>query len=1136
MSQSDAAFLDAARDGNAPMIKELSLSVSNVNCIDALGNSALHLASIVGDIDSVRCLISLGAKPNLPNFTQNTPMHFACERGHVKVVLALLLAGGSLKDNKNTLSKTPLDVAAKQIRKLVTDLPKESDPAYRSLLTAYAKPFVEESNNDKGKQSPTLPSLKKKKTKKSAKGSLTSDTPSASPRPKLELKEVLPSSTRRGSMVSSTARVSDYAAFQHQTEKEQSLAMVRLMEQWQSLLAQQWTFDEDYMLINEVKTKEPPQVDLIKRYTREQFRKPDIFTKKDLSNDLLPTRLQQLKDKQNALHVKYQLMKEGIVSHLLELEDTPAQQRIKLMEKQRKLIWKWRRKLLEEEERKERDCLQDGIFYADAEFLEKLRVHRTAKPSVKRGHKPNVDVVLIRGDGVESTVPVNAANIAEQSILLRQMLDNPEVNAEGRKQLFLSEKAKPYSEFELFGSFDEQHFQRFAQFCETPEILDEMEALQSTREVVERWQAARKHVLLELMEKERSERVAQLQSIWESQYSLATAGLENLFQEKVAQLKREYDAAVERQTETLRYQLSDIQKQLQRFHENEELKLMKLLQAMEAEEKKHIAEHHQEHEKKVAQIFPSDHLAHLLILSETLMADRLKNCCIQLMSNSILEHAFKKELSCKWIEEDTLRELLHRVKLPDLIILDDCRPSGSQRNLSAASELVRKRRNALKIPENVTGGPVFTFTPFLDRELRDRKLLERQKYSRWSNGQLTELLLRGDAVFPDVLEAAISSRPNMKKVEIDTSILQPTVEVSTNHLSLTLTSDKRYVTAHATQPRLSGQTGRWYFEVAVKSLPVVGRFSVAIGLDVPRSDIDICLPGRRRDHVAGKGVSTSSWSRVEPPSSVGIVWQNDGVLHCFGDGMDTGLRYGINDTIGVGVNQDTKVVFFTKNGDLLAKVRARDGSTSSLLSFSQPQSPSRRSELSRGTSLRQLSKLGSIRGNRGFSASQASLSSLTSLTSVPSLSSLHKSVSTRSLSLLLPELENQLSEQKEAQRDGSPPRPFKLPLERVVTAVVDEMMCTVQSPSARAVNYALVQLSTEDSLLDQGFAIQPSDYCLVPAVCMYQDRASDAKARVAVPDPQHEGIYRRSASVTFNFSGPFLYPLRGFQSYGGVVR
>ena len=89
-------------------MKKLLKQGQDVNYQDEGGGSALGLASLAGQRESVAFLLQKGADPNLEGNDGSTPMHGAAFMGHLEVVQELIAAGGS-PFHQNNRQETPID-------------------------------------------------------------------------------------------------------------------------------------------------------------------------------------------------------------------------------------------------------------------------------------------------------------------------------------------------------------------------------------------------------------------------------------------------------------------------------------------------------------------------------------------------------------------------------------------------------------------------------------------------------------------------------------------------------------------------------------------------------------------------------------------------------------------------------------------------------------------------------------------------------------------------------------------------------------------------------------------------------------------------------------------------------------------
>ena len=71
----------------------------------------LHIGAIRGNIKVVRLLINAGANPNIKDFDQNTPLHYASENGHFECIIFFIKEAMADPTIKNKYGYTPSDIA-----------------------------------------------------------------------------------------------------------------------------------------------------------------------------------------------------------------------------------------------------------------------------------------------------------------------------------------------------------------------------------------------------------------------------------------------------------------------------------------------------------------------------------------------------------------------------------------------------------------------------------------------------------------------------------------------------------------------------------------------------------------------------------------------------------------------------------------------------------------------------------------------------------------------------------------------------------------------------------------------------------------------------------------------------------------
>uniref|UniRef100_A0A7S4EBH4 Uncharacterized protein n=1 Tax=Pelagomonas calceolata TaxID=35677 RepID=A0A7S4EBH4_9STRA len=125
LCDSRTALRVASMAGDTDTINLLLKRGAKVNRAARDGKTALHAACQNGQIDAVRLLLGKGAKVDRVDKEKTTPLHVACELGHAEVA-RLLLEKGAKPDKKNGKGLTPAAIA-------------KSNQAVSGVLRRYAK-------------------------------------------------------------------------------------------------------------------------------------------------------------------------------------------------------------------------------------------------------------------------------------------------------------------------------------------------------------------------------------------------------------------------------------------------------------------------------------------------------------------------------------------------------------------------------------------------------------------------------------------------------------------------------------------------------------------------------------------------------------------------------------------------------------------------------------------------------------------------------------------------------------------------------------------------------------------------------------------------------------------------------------
>lgn len=103
---------DAAKAGDRDAVAGAIARGADVNEVDFLSGSALHIAAVRGHVEIVRDLVAAGADTGVVEWgIGDTPLHWAAMAGQLESMAALIAAGANL-DARNDKRATPLHSAA----------------------------------------------------------------------------------------------------------------------------------------------------------------------------------------------------------------------------------------------------------------------------------------------------------------------------------------------------------------------------------------------------------------------------------------------------------------------------------------------------------------------------------------------------------------------------------------------------------------------------------------------------------------------------------------------------------------------------------------------------------------------------------------------------------------------------------------------------------------------------------------------------------------------------------------------------------------------------------------------------------------------------------------------------------------
>lgn len=112
MAAGAMSLLTLARDNKADQIRAMVARGVPANLANEFGQTALHIASLWGNVDAIDALIDLGADASIPNSRGQTPLHFAASAKRDPLAACkALLDGGADPDAVDAMGRQPYEMA-----------------------------------------------------------------------------------------------------------------------------------------------------------------------------------------------------------------------------------------------------------------------------------------------------------------------------------------------------------------------------------------------------------------------------------------------------------------------------------------------------------------------------------------------------------------------------------------------------------------------------------------------------------------------------------------------------------------------------------------------------------------------------------------------------------------------------------------------------------------------------------------------------------------------------------------------------------------------------------------------------------------------------------------------------------------
>lgn len=89
-------LVDAITNEDVVEVKRLVAKNMDLDCVNIMGETPLHIATEIGNLEIIEILIDAGASISFPTFSRETPMIMAIENGNLQVVELLLRKGDNI--------------------------------------------------------------------------------------------------------------------------------------------------------------------------------------------------------------------------------------------------------------------------------------------------------------------------------------------------------------------------------------------------------------------------------------------------------------------------------------------------------------------------------------------------------------------------------------------------------------------------------------------------------------------------------------------------------------------------------------------------------------------------------------------------------------------------------------------------------------------------------------------------------------------------------------------------------------------------------------------------------------------------------------------------------------------------------
>uniref|UniRef100_A0A7S1J0G6 B30.2/SPRY domain-containing protein n=1 Tax=Eutreptiella gymnastica TaxID=73025 RepID=A0A7S1J0G6_9EUGL len=503
-------------------------------------------------------------------------------------------------------------------------------------------------------------------------------------------------------------------------------------------------------------------------------------------------------------------------------------------------------------------------------------------------HKPlpklhkNVVIKLQSRNGNTGVVEGNAKVLSNHSPHLKSMLQHVTANKYEVKTIQLSEKDRIFDDYpDVFDVFHPSNVSRYVEFTENPQLWTDKEKAQEQLKSLKAKQNTAWEEFQASLQMSREQYVSQIKEMRDAEEEILVKGLNKCLEDDVQHLKYLHQAHMQQELQRMNNRYDVLINDVQDFYNSEHSKLNELNLRFDENERVSAEQQVADAEYHIRNIFPDKGLLKLLILADVLRDPDLRTCCLQRISARVTKFYMSPELGCGLIRSMTISELLSMCSNQQLLTM------GQGKGFYFKQELFNK-------------------------EVGYRQAQMRETYASWTLKDLTDAQIGEQEPWPRLLEEEIQRRRDHTNsfVSIDAQRLNTQlILLDRDRRTATLIKSHKYASIVGTQARQHSGWGKWYWECKIIGFERSNGCTVSIGWDAPRTNYqESYVPGL---HPGEEGAH-------------GWMWTSDGLLHHSGVAEDVFMTFDRDDVIGVGLDQDRKLLTFYKNGQQITLLKKKN--------------------------------------------------------------------------------------------------------------------------------------------------------------------------------------------------------------------